>query len=240
MSVRLQKALADAGLCSRRHAEVLIAAGRVTVDGLPAVLGTTVDPARQRILVDGRPLPPPQDHLTYLGDKPRGVLCTASDPAGRPTIIQWAREVGLPPGRFFTVGRLDYDSEGLILLTTDGPLAQRLAHPSHHVEKEYRAWIPRLPPRPVIAAMLRGVEASGERLRALAVVPEAPLHPGWPPSLRIVLGEGRNRHIRRMLAVLDIPVLRLRRIRIGSLTEAFLGNRPLRLLSHGDEEKLVP
>ena len=226
-AARLQKLLADAGLCSRRHAEELIAQGRVTIDGAPAVLGQSADPARARILVDGRPLPPPQPVRTYLADKPQGVICTARDPQDRPTLLRWAHANGLPPGRFFTVGRLDFDTEGLILLTTDGPLAQRLAHPSHHVEKEYRVWIPR-PIRPDQAqSILRGVPDGPDLLRALSVIPEPPLRPDWPPSIRLTLGEGRNRHIRRMLAALRIPILRLRRIRIGPLTESLLRGRPL-------------
>ena len=226
-AARLQKLLADAGLCSRRHAETLIAQGRVTIDGATAVLGQSADPALQRILIDGRPLPPPQPALTFLADKPRGVICTARDPQGRPTLLRWARANGLPPGRFFTVGRLDFDTEGLILLTTDGPLAQRLAHLSHHVEKEYRVWIPR-PLSPAQAqAILRGVEDGPDLLRALAVIPERPFRPDWPPSIRLTLGEGRNRHIRRLLSALRIPILRLRRIRIGPLTESLLRHRPL-------------
>lgn len=227
-AVRLQKALADAGVCSRRHAEELIAAGRVAVDGaVVRELGTRVEPSAQRIEVDGRPLAAPQASRTFLADKPRGILCTSSDPQGRPTILEWARANGLPKGRFFTIGRLDYDSEGLILLTTDGALAQRMGHPSHHAEKEYRVWVPRLPGRAAAAAMLRGVEDEGECLRALSVEAEAPMHPGWPPSVRLVLGEGRNRHIRRMLGALGIRILRLRRIRIGELDESLLRGRPL-------------
>ena len=232
--VRLQKALADAGVCSRRHAEELITAGRVAVDGaVVRELGTRVDPGIQRIAVDGRPLAAPQVAQTFLADKPRGILCTSSDPQGRPTILEWARANGLPKGRFFTIGRLDYDSEGLILLTTDGALAQRMGHPSHHAEKEYRVWVPRLPGRTAAEAMLRGVEDESELLRALSVEAEKPMHPGWPPSIRLVLGEGRNRHIRRMLGALGIRILRLRRIRIGSLDESLLRGRSLVPVAHG-------
>ena len=143
-----------------------------------------------------------------------------------------------PRLRLYTIGRLDFDSEGLILLTNDGALAQEFAHPSRHVEKEYRAWIDRLATREQIDAMLAGIEETGEFLRALAVVPEAS-RPGRPPTLRIVLGEGRNRHIRRMLEALGLRVKRLRRIRIGPLSEADLRGQPLRQLSPSELDGLI-
>ena len=238
-NVRLQKFLAAAGVGSRRHCEELIVAGRVRVDGaVVAQLGARVDPDVQRVELDGQPVRP-EPHRTYLADKPRGILCTSFDPEGRPTIVEWAAQMGADPRlRLYTIGRLDYDSEGLILLTNDGALAQEFAHPSRHVEKEYRAWIDRLATRDQLAAMLEGVEENGEFLHALAVVPEAS-RPGRPPTLRIVLGEGRNRHIRRMLEVLGIRVKRLRRIRIGPLSEADLRGKPLRELSPSELDRLV-
>ena len=195
--LRLQKFLAAAGVGSRRHCEELITAGRIRVDGAVVTqLGTRVDPDRQRVELDGQVVRP-EPLRTYLADKPRGILCTSADPEGRPTIVDWAAHMGADPKlRLYTVGRLDYDSEGLILLTNDGALAQEFAHPSRHVEKEYRAWIDRLATRDQLEAMLEGVEENGEILRALDVVAE---RAGARPALRIVLGEGRNRHIRRML-----------------------------------------
>ena len=237
--IRLQKFLAAAGVGSRRHCEELIVAGRVRVDGdVVAQLGARVDPNAQRVELDGQPVRA-EPHRTYLADKPRGILCTSFDPEGRPTIVEWAAQMGTDPRlRLYTIGRLDYDSEGLILLTNDGALAQEFAHPSRHVEKEYRAWIDRLATRDQLEAMLEGVEENGEFLRALAVVPEAS-RPGRPPTLRIVLGEGRNRHIRRMLETLGIRVKRLRRIRIGPLSEADLRGKPLRELSPSELDRLV-
>ena len=236
--VRLQKFLASAGAGSRRHCEELIAAGRVQVDGLIVTqLGSRVDPDRQAVALDGRPVRP-ERLRTYLADKPRNLMCTSHDPEGRPTIVEWAAQMGADPRlRLYTVGRLDYDSEGLILLTNDGALAQALAHPRHHVEKEYRAWTDLFASRDQIAAMLAGVEDDGEVLRAIAVVPEAS-RPGRPPSLRIVLGEGRNRHIRRMLEALGLRVKRLRRIRIGALTESDLRGQPLRELAPAEIARL--
>ena len=236
--IRLQKFLAAAGVGSRRHYEELIAAGRVRVDGaVVAQLGARVDPETQRVELDGQ-LVRAEPHRTYLADKPRGILCTSHDPEGRPTIVEWAARMGADPRlRLYTIGRLDYDSEGLILLTNDGALAQAFAHPRHHVEKEYRAWTDRPAGREEIAAMLAGVEDDGEILRALAVVVE---RAGARPALRIVLGEGRNRHVRRMLAALGLRVRGLRRIRIGALTEADLRGRPLRELSPAELSRLVP
>ena len=226
--IRLQKFLAAAGIGSRRHCEELIAAGRVRVDGaVVAQLGARVDPETQRVELDGQVVRA-EPHRTYLADKPRGILCTSHDPEGRPTIVEWAARMGADPRlRLYTIGRLDYDSEGLILLTNDGALAQAFAHPRHHVEKEYRAWTDRPAGREEIAAMLAGVEDDGEILRALDVVVE---RAGARPALRIVLGEGRNRHVRRMLETIGLRVQRLRRIRIGPLTEADLRGRPLREL----------
>ena len=237
--VRLRKYLASAGVGSRRACEELIVAGRVRVDGVRVTeLGTRVDPDAQTVELDGRPVRP-ERRRTYLADKPPKIVCTSHDPEGRPTIVEWAARMGADPRlRLYTIGRLDYDSEGLILLTNDGALAQEFAHPSRHVEKEYRAWIDRLATREQIDAMLAGVEETGEFLRALAVVPEAS-RPGRPPTLRIVLGEGRNRHIRRMLETLGLRVKRLRRIRIGPLSEADLRGRPLRQLSPSELDGLI-
>lgn len=239
-AVRLQKFLAAAGVGSRRYCEELITAGRVQIDGVTVTkLGTRVNPTQQRVALDGRRVQA-EPHRTYLADKPCRILCTSHDPEGRPTIIEWAKRMGVDRRlRLYTIGRLDYDSEGLILLTNDGELAHAFAHPRHLVEKEYRAWIDRFATREQIAAMLEGVQDDGEWLRALAVVPEAS-RPGRPPSLRIVLGEGRNRHIRRMLEAIGLQVKRLRRIRIGSLTESDLRGQPLRELSRIELDALAP
>ena len=238
-NIRLQKFLAAAGIGSRRHCEELIVAGRVRVDGQTVTqLGTRADPDSQRIELDGEPIRLEPLH-TYLADKPSKVVCTSHDPEGRPTILEWAAHMGADPRlRLYTVGRLDYDSEGLLLLTNDGDLAQALAHPRHHVEKEYQAWTDHFATREQIAAMLQGVEHEGEFLRALSVVPEAS-RPGRPPSLRIVLGEGRNRHIRRLLEALGLRVRRLRRIRIGHLTEKDLRGRRLCELPPAALDRLV-
>lgn len=228
---RLQKVLAAAGVASRRGAVPLIASGRVAVNGIVVTEpGARVDPEHDRITLDGRLLRA-ERRRTYLADKPRGVICTSRDPQGRTTLVEWAKTVGADPSlRLYGVGRLDYDSEGLILLTNDGDLAQKLGHPSHHAEKEYCVWLDRLPDAPRRRAILRGIEDRGELLRALSIQDDPPPPRGRPPSLRLVLGEGRNRHIRRLMSALGLRVLRLRRIRIGPLSETLLRGRPLREL----------
>ena len=237
--VRLQKLLAAGGIGSRRHCEALITAGRVTVDGVTITeLGARAAPA-QRIEVDGAPLAL-QTRQTYLADKPRGILCTSSDPKKRRTIIEWARDNGIPAGlRLYTVGRLDYDSEGLILLTNDGDLANTLAHPRHEVEKEYRAWTDRYATPAQLDALAAGVQSEGETLRAQSVAAE-PSRPGKAPALRVILNEGRNRHVRRMLEAVGLNITRLRRIRIGPLTESDLRGKPLRQLTPDEIRRLRP
>lgn len=236
--VRLQKALAAAGVASRRACEELIRAGRVTVDGVVVrEMGVKVRMGEQRLAVDGREIGGAQARRTYLADKPRGVICTSRDPQGRTTLLEWARRTGLPEGRYFSVGRLDADSEGLILLTTDGDLAQRWGHPSAGTEKEYRVWGDRRVGRRETEAWLRGVEDDGETLRALRVEVEAG---SGGRVCRVVLGEGRNRQVRRMWAALGVGVKRLRRVRIGGLDEAALGGRRLAELPPETLEKASP
>ncbi len=238
---RLQKILAAAGVGSRRFCETLITDGRVSVNGrVAAELGAKAVPGVDAIAVDGRPVETGAARVTFLADKPRGVMCTSSDPEGRLTVVEWAArtEPGCRGVRLYSIGRLDYDSEGLILLTNDGALAQALAHPRHHVEKEYRAWLERPLTRREMDEVLDGVEVDGERLRALAVVPEKPA-PGRAPSVRLVLGEGRNRHIRRMLGAVGVEVRRLRRIRIGRLLETDLRGREIRALNEREVARLL-
>ena len=206
---RLQKVLATRGWGSRRVCEDLIAAGRVTVNGDIAVLGRRVDTETDRVEVDGVPIGVRPGLVYYLLNKPSGVITTAHDPQGRPTVV------GLVPDdpRVFPVGRLDVETEGLLLLTNDGDLAQRLTHPSHGVEKEY------------LAEVAGGVVAQG-CLRALregielddGVTAPAQVSQPSPGVLRITIHEGRNRQVRRMCDAIGHPVQRLVRVRIGSLS----------------------
>jgi 23S rRNA pseudouridine2605 synthase len=207
---RLQKVLARAGLGSRRVCEDLIEAGRVTVDGTVAILGRRVDVTTARVEVDGILLPVAPDLIYYLLNKPTGFVTTASDPQGRPTVLD------LVPGepRVFPVGRLDRATEGLLLLTNDGALSQLLTHPSNGVEKEYVAEVQGGTPAPGALRQLRqGVELDDG--------PTAPATVGVLAEgvLRLVIHEGRNRQVRRMCKAVGHPVVRLVRTRIGTLRD---------------------
>jgi 23S rRNA pseudouridine2605 synthase len=215
--VRLQKVLAAAGVGSRRHCEELIAAGRVEVDGeIVRRYGARVDPDRQIIKLDGRRIPSRQN-LVYLAlNKPRGVLTTMSDDRGRPTIADF---LGDRAERLFHVGRLDYDTEGLMLLTNDGDLAHRLAHPRYGVTKTYLADVSGPLPRDLGRRLTTGIElddgvASADRFR---VVEQA----GSRALVEITLHEGRKHIARRLLAEAGHPVSRLVRTQVGPVA---LGN----------------
>lgn len=204
---RLQKVLASAGIGSRRSCEELIAAGRVQVNGEPAVLGRRVHPDRDRIVVDGVPVAVDPDLVYYLLNKPPGVVSTARDPQARPTVTSL---VPAEP-RVFPVGRLDTDSEGLLLLTNDGELTHRLTHPKYGVKKEYLVHV-QGDPRPSALRRLR----EGVELDDGPTMPAQVSRLG-PATLRITIHEGRNRQIRRMGEAVGHPVLRLVRTGIGPL-----------------------
>jgi 23S rRNA pseudouridine2605 synthase len=207
---RLQKILAHAGVGSRRQCEDLITAGRVTVNGaVVRELGTRVDAAQQKIAVDGQAIHAERP-VYWLVNKPRGYLCTNRDPARRPLAIDLVPHVDQ---RVYTVGRLDEDSEGLLLMTNDGELAHRLMHPRFGVEKTYLAQVAGVPSKEDIQQLLKGVWLSDGHVKARHVK-RLKSH-AESTSLRIVLSEGKNREIRRMLARLGHKVLRLRRVAIG-------------------------
>lgn len=210
---RLQKVMAAAGWGSRRTCEDLIAARRVTVDGEIAVLGRRVDPDRDRIEIDGVPIGVRPGLVHYLINKPMGVVTTARDTHGRPAVLDL---VPAEP-RVFPVGRLDLDTEGLLLLTNDGDLANLIAHPRHGVDKEY------------LAEVAGGRVAPGalRRLREGVELDDGPTAPARvsqpsPGVLRITLHEGRNRQVRRMCEAIGHPVRRLVRTRIGPITDRSL------------------
>lgn len=207
--VRLQKVLARAGFGSRRTCDDLIAAGRVRVDGAVAVLGRRVDAETAQILVDGAPVGVRPGLVYYLLNKPVGVVTTADDPQGRPVVV------GLVPDepRVFPVGRLDLDTEGLLLLTNDGEIANRITHPSYGVEKEYVVHVEGSPTRSVLRQLREGVELED------GVTAPARVTPVEPNVLRLVIHEGRNRQVRRMCDAVGHPVIRLVRTRIGPLAD---------------------
>jgi 23S rRNA pseudouridine2605 synthase len=226
---RLQKVLAQVGLGSRRVCEEMIADGRVTVDGVVAELGRRVDPDTARIAVDGVALSVRPGLVTYLLNKPAGVVSTASDPSGRRTVVDL---VPAEP-RVHPVGRLDADSEGLLLLTNDGDLTFRLTHPRFGVEKEYLVAVQgRL--RPVEVRRLREGVTLEDGVTAPAKV--ALVEPG---VARITIHEGRNRQVRRMCAAVGHPVDRLVRIRIGPLTDRSLAPGEWRPLTFNEVRSLA-
>jgi len=210
MQERLQKVLAHAGVGSRRHCETLIVGRHVTVDGqVVHELGTRVDPREQEIAVDGVPIRNERPAY-WLVNKPRGYLCTNHDPAGRPLALDLVPRVS---ERVFCVGRLDEASEGLLLLTNDGELANKLMHPRFGVEKTYLVQVAGRPSPDDVHKLLRGVWLSDGHVKAKRV--KRLKSQGDSTWLRIVLAEGRNREIRRMLARLDHKVLSLRRVALG-------------------------
>ena len=220
--VRLQKLLAQAGLGSRRVGDELVAAGRVKVNGDVASPGRRVDPEVDRVEVDGVPVAVRPGLVHYLLNKPAGVVSTASDPEGRPTVVALVPD----EPRVHPVGRLDADTEGLILLTNDGDLTHRLTHPSYGVEKEYLAHVDGGVLRPHQLRALRDGILLDDGMTAPARVSQPS-----PGVLRITIHEGRNRQVRRMCSAVGHPVLRLLRVRIGPLRDPGLGPgewRPLR------------
>lgn len=211
--VRLQKVLAGAGLGSRRACEELIAAGRVTVDGVVVrEMGVRVDPHRAVVHVDGARLQLDPTLVTLAFNKPAGVVSTMSDDRGRPSLAQYVAD---RPERLFHVGRLDAETEGLLLLTNDGELANRLAHPSHGVRKTYLATV-RGRVRPAVGVRLRAgvqLEDGPVTIDSFRVVDRS----GDQTLVELVLHEGRNRVVRRLMAEVGHPVLRLVRTQIGPI-----------------------
>jgi 23S rRNA pseudouridine2605 synthase len=222
---RLQRALARAGHGSRRSSEELIAAGRVTINGTVATLGDKVDTARDVVTVDGVTLNLDPSMRYYALHKPAGVVTTMSDPQGREDLQ------GYLPGdgpRVFPVGRLDRDTEGLLVLTNDGELANRLMHPSFGVEKEYLAEVEGTPTDRQLNRVRRGVDL--EDGPAHAVAARVVAASGDRGAVRIVMAEGRKREVRRLLAAVGLPVTRLIRLRIGPVVLGTMAPGTLREL----------
>jgi len=210
---RLQKYLARCGVASRRAAEELIRAGKVAVNGAVVTeMGVQFEPERDRVEVEGRPISLPTAMVYLALNKPPGVVTTAHDPWGRPTVTELVPRIG----RLFPVGRLDADSEGLVLMTNDGELANRLMHPRYGCEKEYRALVDGPPDQEVLEELRQGVELEGSMTAPARVELERPGRSGacW---LRVTLREGRKRQVRQMLAAVGYQVARLQRVRIGPL-----------------------
>lgn len=234
MEERLQKILSAAGLCSRRQAEELLKAGRVTVNGVVVPLGSKADPEQDEIRLDGKLISGERPPRYLMLHKPRGYVTTLADERGRPTVAQLVADCG---ERVYPVGRLDMDSEGLLLLTNDGDFAQRLAHPSHRMEKEYYVHV---------SGDLAGCEG---RLAALTALEDGtPIVPAqveiisrgekqW--VLSVTIHQGLNRQVRRMCAKVGLTVHRLRRMREGSLLLGSLPKGAWRDLTEAEREQLL-
>ncbi len=225
---RLLKVLARLGFGSRRVCEDLIAEGRVTVNGEVAVLGRRVDVDGDDVAVDGAPVGIRPGLVHYLLNKPTGVITTADDPQGRPTVV----EIVPSEPRVFPVGRLDADTEGLLLMTNDGDMTHRLTHPSFGVEKEYLASVEGTPSRGAIRQLREGVELEdGPTAKARVTAVDDSL-------LRITIHEGRNRQVRRMCEAVGHPVTRLVRTRIGPIVDRRLKPGEWRALSRDEVRSL--
>jgi len=233
MDERIQKILAKSGLGSRRSCELLISAGRVSVNGKIASLGEKADAAKDSIYVDGKLIGSPQRKVYIALYKPRGVLSTVSDPDPRPTV----RELVDIPEQVYPVGRLDIESEGLILLTNDGDLTNRLTHPSFGHEKEYRVLVARHPDDKQLSSWRRGIVlADGHKAAPAQVRVERFMGKGaW---LRVILREGHKRQIRETGSLLGLPVVKIIRIRIGMLHLGYLKQRQWRYLSSEEVDAL--
>lgn len=215
--IRLQKLLSTAGIASRRASEQFILDGRVSINGETVrELGTRADPATDDIRVDGRRIRTDIRHRYIAVYKPKGYVTTRSDPQGRPTVIDL---LGPQAGYIYPVGRLDYDSEGLLLLTTDGDLAEALTHPRHEVARVYEAIVGGIPDEPALERLRHGIFIDGRRTAPAEVVRGQIVRAGTGTTrLTITLREGRNRQVRRMCAAVGHPVRSLVRTRIGPLT----------------------
>jgi 23S rRNA pseudouridine2605 synthase len=222
--IRLNKLLSAYGIASRRAADTLITQGRVEVNGrVETALGTKADPERDEIRVDGRRLKVAPVKRYLLMNKPVGVMSTRSDPQRRQTVIDLLESAGIS-GYFYPVGRLDYDSEGLLILTNDGAFAERVSHPRHQLERTYEAVVEGIPDDRDLDRLRHGIAIEGRRtgpavvrLRRVTTTKRGP-----QAVLEIVIHEGRNRQVRRMADAIAHPVARLKRIRIGSVTDSHL------------------
>lgn len=232
MPERLQKILSARGVASRRKAEEMILSGRVTVDGAVAALGDCADPDNNVILVDGQPLPAREKHVYIMLNKPRGYVTTLSDEKGRPNAAQLVADCGL---RVYPVGRLDMDSEGLLLFTNDGDFANELMHPKHEVNKTYLVWVTGYVPGGEVR-LSRPITLDGYTIKPPKVILQKA--EGSKAMLQITIHEGRNRQIRRMCEAAGMTVTRLRRIREGAVALGDLPPGKWRCLTPEEVQKL--
>lgn len=235
--MKLQKYLAAAGIGSRRYCEQLIGAGRVTVNGVVAHIGQQVTPGNDMVAVDGVAVKSLPSRIVIALNKPRGALsaCRRSREQGR-----LVTELVNLNARLFPIGRLDRDSEGLLLLTNDGELAHRLAHPRYGKEKEYMVTLDRPFPLAAIRRLIEGIKSEDGQLRALRITPVPPDATGYSSVLSVVLTEGHKRQLRRMFGMLGYRVTSLRRVRIADLEIGNLKPGEWRQLTEEELARLIP
>ena len=235
MLERLQKVIAQAGVASRRDAEELIKAGRVTVNGkVVTELGTKVEPKQARIAVDNKPIKA-EKYLYILLNKPKGIITALEDPQGRKTVADLVADI---PERIYPVGRLDYNTEGLLIITNDGDLTNTLTHPSHEIEKTYLAKVQGYPPEEKLDKLRVGIKledgmTAPAKINVIAIDREKEL-----TTLELVIHEGKNREIRRMCEAIGYPVKNLKRIKIAFLTLEGLRRGQYRQLLSAEVEEL--
>ena len=232
MKERLQKILSARGVASRRSSEELIRQGRVTVNGVPAALGDGADPEEDEILLDGRPLPQRQESVYIMLNKPRGYVTTLSDEKGRPDAARLVADCGV---RVYPVGRLDMDSEGLLLFTNDGEFANRMMHPRAQVDKTYEVWVTGYAPG-AEARLARPITLDGYTIRKPGV--RLVRAQGENAKFLVTIQEGRNRQVRRMCEEAGMRVTRLRRIREGTLSLGDLETGKWRYLTKEEKDAL--
>lgn len=232
--VRLQKYLADAGIASRRASEALISAGRVLVNGETAQLGARVNPEEDAVLLDGKPVAQKEAIRTIALYKPKGVVSTSEDPQGRATVQEYVKDI---PARLYNVGRLDINTEGLLLMTNDGELAYRMTHPKFAVEKTYYAICDGKLAASEIAALINGVQLEDGMTAPARVEHVRPTKMG-DTSFQITIHEGRNRQVRRMLEAVGHRTLRLKRERFGPVSLGDMKPGETRQLTNAETDAL--
>ncbi|HPF53436.1 MAG TPA: pseudouridine synthase [Eubacteriales bacterium] len=232
--MRLQKYLADAGIASRRACETIIAEGRVTINGEAAHVGSTVDENADVVLLDGKPVKRAERRVVIMLYKPRGVVCTSTDPEGRRTVQEFVKDI---PERLYNVGRLDLNSEGLLLMTNDGELANRLMHPRYKVNKTYFAVCDGKLTASEAAKLTNGVMLD-DGMTAPATVSQVKPTSTGDTALCITIHEGRNRQIRRMLEAVGHKTLRLKREAYGPLSLGELRSGQWRYLTDEEQKQL--
>jgi 23S rRNA pseudouridine2605 synthase len=210
-TVRIHKYLADAGICSRRAAEAMVAAGLVRINGKIAEIGDKVDPEFDKVVAEGQVVRPARAPVTFAVHKPRGLICSNSDPHHERTVFELA-----PPGlRLFCAGRLDKESQGLVILTSDGDLAHRLMHPSSLVVKRYRVSLKQPFPKEKIPLLIKGITVEGERLKVEGAALIGPGHPSLSTEIDVRMHHGKKREIRQLFTYLGFDVAKLNRYQIG-------------------------